>query len=375
MASSKQTEDGRRAYTLCAAALLGAYPEKAPGLLFSDDPSSSKPIAYLFIKMVQVDIVSTLHVLVPKLSTPEYPSISRRIAAALDVTTSFVGFLINAGDDSTTQQGLTPDRLIKLHEDLVRTIGDVMEYLHDRWDAYLMGTRGIEPAQSSGMSIFEDPITPATIRLIAIWLRDDDGETLRKQAAGLIDLFAELYKMNLAWTDMPELHLPILAALEGILQISEGREAFTTHDIWSRCLYPDLRAILINKDADLTAVDYVRGSAIVHTFHIFMENDENQHSYPDSKELLESITKYEIRKIQAGTNDLDQALIGFQTDVLELAATLLDTSSRDAPLAYQQMTSQQIKITLKDAASKVMENWRVLNDESMAARMAELQFD
>ncbi|KAI0542212.1 Neurochondrin-domain-containing protein [Xylaria digitata] len=370
MASSRQTEDGRRAYIHCAAALLAAYPENAPGPLFSDDPDSSRPVAYLFVKMVQVDILSTLHLLIPKVDTTEYPSLSRRIAAALDIMTSFVGFLISAADDVTVQQGFTPDRILKLHEDLVRTIGDVMEYLRDRWDAFLAGARGIESAQNSGRSIFEDPVTPAAVRFVATWLRDDDGEALRAQAAGLIDLFSELYRMDLTSTDTPELRIPILAALEGILQTSDGREAFNNSDILSRCLYPDLRAIFTSQDIGLTAGDYIRGSAIVHTFHILMEYDENPHPHPGSMDLVELIANYDVNPVKAEANS-DRLRLDFQTDALELAALLLEHSSHDAPLALQ----QKMKTALKRVKSKVMENWGVFKDESMIARIAELRLE
>ncbi|KAI0429649.1 Neurochondrin-domain-containing protein [Xylaria sp. FL1042] len=371
MASNKQTQDGRRAYILCAAALLGAYSEKAPGALFADDPDSSRPIAYLFVKMVQADILSTLHLLIPKVNTTEYPSLSRRIAAALDIMTSFVGFLITAADDGTDQHGLTPDRIIKLHEDLAKTIGDVMEYLRDRWDDFLAGARGIDSAQGSGRSIFEDPITPAAVRFVATWLRDDDGETLRTQAAGLVDLFAELYKMGLASTDMPELRLPILAALEGILQTSDGREAFNECDLLSRGLYPDLRTILTSEDIELTAGDYIRGSAIIQVFHILMEYDRNLRSHPASMDLLELITKCEVKPAKTGATALDRSRLDFQTDALELASILLENAPHDASPALQ----QRIKNALKSSASKVKENWGALNDEGMAARVAELRLD
>ncbi|KAI0194535.1 Neurochondrin-domain-containing protein [Xylaria flabelliformis] len=371
MASSKQTADGRRAYIHCAAALLAAYPEEAPRPLFSDDPDASKPIAYLFVKMVQVDILSTLHILIPKLGTTEYPSLSRRIAAALDIMTSFVGFLITAADDVTIQQGLTPDRIIKLHEDLVRMVGDIMEYLRDRWDAFLAGARGIESEGTSGMNVFEDPITPAAIRLIATWLRDDDGEALRTQAAGLVDLFAEYYKMNLTSTDMPELRLPILAALEGILHTSDGREAFNDGDLLSRCVYPDLRAILASQDMQLTAGDYIRGSAVVQVFHILMEYDENLPSHPGSIDFLETVAKYEVKPIKPEAGVIERSRLEFQTDLLELAAILMNTSTLGASPELQ----QKIKTGLKDAVSKVTESWGTLNDESMVERVAELRLE
>ncbi|KAI1175965.1 Neurochondrin-domain-containing protein [Nemania sp. FL0916] len=373
MASSKQTENGRRAFTQCAAVLLASYPEEAPELLFSDAPDNPKPVAYLFMKMVQVDVLSTLHLLIPKLFTPDYPALSTRIAAALDITTAFIGFLITAADDDDIlQRGLTPDRILKLHEDLIKMVGDVMEYLRDRWDNFLAGTRGIEPAQALGQSVFEDSITPAAIRLAATWLRDDDGNELRTQAAGLVDLFAELYKMNLASsTDVPEVRLPVLAALEGILQTSDGRDAFNESDMLSGSLYPDFRIILVNDSTDLTTSDYIRGSAITQVFLILLENDENLQFQPGPTDLLELITKYDAKLAREGAGILTRSCLDFQTNILELATAVLNASSRHTLLAFQQKTRAALKVI----ASQVKENWRALDDEDMAARVAELGLD
>ncbi|KAI0408588.1 Neurochondrin-domain-containing protein [Xylaria palmicola] len=369
MASSKQTEDGRRAFIHCAAALLAAYPEQAPRPLFSDDSGSARSSAYLFVKMVQVDILSTLHVLIPKQDSPEYPSLSRRIAAALDIMTSFVGFLITGADDIAIQQSLTADRILKLHEDLLRTIGDIMEYLGDRWDTHLAGIRGIESVQHSGRSIFNDPIIPAAIRLIATWLRDDDGESLRIQAAGLTDLFAQMYKMNLTPTDMPELRLPILAALEGILQTSDGREAFNNSDLLSRCLYPDIRRILTSPSIELTPGDCIRGSAIIDTFHTLLEHGANPPSQHDSMDFIDSVAKLDIKEVEAGTNPPDHFRLEFQTDALEFASLIRAASSHGLQL------QQKIRTALKIAVSISIDNWTVLNDKSMVARLAKLNFD
>ncbi|KAI1813907.1 DUF1941-domain-containing protein [Poronia punctata] len=368
MASNKPTEESRRAYILCASSMLTAYPETAPKLLFSDEPRAPKPISYLFVKMVQVDVLSTLHVLIPKVNTAEYPSLSRRIAGALDIMTSFVGFLITVADDETAQPGLTPDQIIKLHEDLAKMVGDVMEYLHDRWEDFQAGSRGIESTQSSKRSIFEDAITPAAIRFIATWLRDDDGETLRSQAAGLTDLFAELYKMNLTSPDTPELRLPMLAAFEGILQTSKGREAFNEHEVWSRSLYSDLRAILSTTSSELTTVDYMRGSALIHTFLLLMEYDNDLRSHPAAESILDSVASMDIQPAKSENQTLDHVVVDFQIDALELASVLLRRSSRNGGSAHDQKTIT----SLKNVASKVSRNSETLNDKSMAARINEL---
>ncbi|KAI0194152.1 DUF1941-domain-containing protein [Astrocystis sublimbata] len=369
MASNKQTVDGRRAYTHCAAALLTAYPEEAPMSLFSGDSAAPKPIAYLFFKMVQVDILSTLHLLVPKLDTPEYPTLSLRIAAALDITTSFVGYLIAAVDDDNMPRGLTPDQIQKLHEDLAKMVGDVMEYLRDRWDAFLAGARGIESTDNARRNIFEDPITPAAVRLAATWLRDDDGETLRTQAAGLVDLFAELYKINLASTDMPELRLPILAALEGLLHTSDGREVFNEGDLLARCIYPDIRAILASQDEELTLSDYLRGSAIVQVFRILLDYDETLRSHSGSQMFLETVAEYEVKPAKPEPGLLERPRLDFETDLLELAVTLAEKPTRGTSPALQ----EKVKTGIKGAISKLTENWETLDDEVMATRVADLR--
>ncbi|KAI0393922.1 DUF1941-domain-containing protein [Xylariaceae sp. FL0594] len=368
LVSNKQTENGRKSYIVCASTLLVAFPEEAPKYLFCDEPNTPKPLAYLFVKMVQVDIASTLHILMPKVNSPEYPSLTRRISSALDIMTSFVGFLITASDDDTIQHGLTPDRILKLHEDLARTVGDVMEYLRDRWEDFLAGSRGLESTQSSKRSIFEDLITPAAIRFVATWLRDDDGEALRSQAAGLTEVFGELYKMSLTSTDTPELRLPILAALEGMLQTSSGRQAFKEHDIWSRCLYPDLRSILVNDSSDLTSVDYLRGSAIIHTVFILIDEERSLSSHPAAADLLEFISKLDIRPVKRDTKELERPRVDFQADALELAATLLNDTVRGSATAHQ----ERIRSALSDIASKVSGNLETLDDEAAIERIRQL---
>ncbi|KAI2642854.1 Neurochondrin-domain-containing protein [Xylaria nigripes] len=333
MASSKQTVDSRRAYTHCASILLRTFPELASGFLFSDDPDTTTPVAYFFVKMVQADILSTLHLLMPDSPRTDRVSLSHRIAAALDIMTSFMGFLINAADDVTVQKTLTPDRILNVQKDLVRIIGDIMEYLRDRSDGVLAGARSLEPNQPDGTNMFEDPTVPAAIRLIAIWLREDDGESLRKQGSGLIELFALLYKSNRTITDMSDLRLPIIAALEGILQTSDGREAFNKSDLLSRCLIPDYRGILCRPDIYLTAEDYIRCTSMTHIFRILIENDENLRSHPELKKLLGDIATYHVKQIKAEVDATDRPCL--QTEVLELAAVLLDIPPNDVSLALQ----------------------------------------
>ncbi|KAI0165868.1 DUF1941-domain-containing protein [Xylariaceae sp. FL1272] len=366
LSSSRPTEGGRHAYIHCSAILLEVYPEQAPQLLFSDEPKASKHVAYLFVKMVQVDIMSTIHVLIPKLNTNEYVSISRRIAAALDIMTSFVGFLIGSGeedeneDEDSPQHSFSPDQILKVHEDLVRTVGDTMEFLRDRWDDHLAKARGIEPARDQDLGIFDDPVTAAAIRFIAAWLRDDDGETLRSQAAGLFDLFAELYKLNLSSKESPELRLPILAATEGIITTEEGLEAIHTTEFVSRCLMPDLQYILLNKTKDLSSADYLRGSAIVFTLDLIEENDDASPLKVAKTDIIDFIARSPILSHSEKMKPADLSLLHFQSDLIDKATTAASTEPG---------VKQETKTSLRRAASTAIQNWEALENEEMTARI------
>ncbi|KAI1265187.1 DUF1941-domain-containing protein [Xylariaceae sp. FL1019] len=369
LSSSKPTEDGRRAYIHCSAVLLEVYPEQAPQLLFSDESQASERVAYLFVKMVQVDIMSTIHVLIPKLSTKEYGSISKRIAAALDITTSFVGFLIGSGEDDENededlpQHSFSPDQILKIHEDLIRTVGDTMEFLRDRWDDHLAKARGIEPAQGQELSIFDDPVTAAAIRFIAAWLRDDDGETLRSQAAGLFDLFTKLYKLNLTSKESTELRLPILAATEGIIATEEGLEAIHTTEFVTRCLMPDLQHILLSQAPDLSSADYLRGSAIIFTLDLIEENDDAPALKMAKPDVIDFIARSPILSHREQMKASDLSLLHFQSDLIIKAMILAST---------EPVVKQETKAALNKAASAAIENWKPFENEGMITRMQRL---
>ncbi|KAI1324887.1 DUF1941-domain-containing protein [Xylariaceae sp. FL0255] len=370
-------------YTQCAASLIMAFPEKAPNLLFCTDepnlPRSSKySSGYLFLSQVQSDILSTVHLWIPTLGTAEYPSMSRRIAADLDIMTSFVGVLISAtddDDDSIVSKGFTPDMIIAIHENLIRTVGDVMEYLRDRWDGHLAGARGIEPAQSKGTTtnIFEDPITVAAIRFLAIWLRDDDGETARSQAAGLIEFFAELYKINLASTNSSaeDVRMPILGALEGIIETDDGRNAFEEHGFWPDCLRPDLRRILASGEP--SGANHIRGIAITNVLRTIIDANFHASNGKTRLDTLEIIARSPVLSTQwnPGVSDSEnKLLLDFQTSLLELAVWL--PSPEDPRTEYQGRLSLIMPV-LRSAAPMVLKNCEAAKEKDSAALVRKLR--
>lgn len=251
---SRPTSAGRAAYTQSAAALLQAFPHQTPPLLLDtkftkkmgDD--ESKPFTYLFINLLLIDIRSAYPSLLPKLNSDEYPAISRRLAAAFDVVSSFIGFLIRSLDDEDGDFIMPPDLLLKLRKDIAETISLTAEYLRDRFDASIAGTLGLDkdavggPATYGGTrkqltfdsikdEIPHDQLVLASIRMLAIWLKEDENEKLREEAAGLTDLMTELYRSS-AKNDL-DFRFPILTALEATVTTEEGVDSFIAQETWN----------------------------------------------------------------------------------------------------------------------------------------------
>ncbi|KAI1494781.1 Neurochondrin-domain-containing protein [Biscogniauxia mediterranea] len=392
LAAGKQSEAERCAYTNCAATLLQVYPHQAPQLLFSDDPASSKPFAYLLVTMLQVDFHATVHRLFSITADPGYPKISKRLASALEVVTAFVGHLIGSIDDEDMSKSaktsqkmrltLSPEHILKIRMDIARTIAEAMEYLRDRSDAVFLaelghGSKEIAACQDpSGQgqkklawdvakyNFLEDPITPAAIRLIAIWLRDDDGEELRKQGAGLMDMFVDIYEKNthprMETQNIPELRMPILSALEGVLETKRGIEMADTHSLWS-VLSEDLMNILIEsaKRKPLAPVDYMRGSFVCHALQTLLNQEGTTRL--SWMPVADSVASYIPPPVDPDASDeLVKAILEFQMDALQIAVDLLRKVSPN----IRTINKKTVEF-LKNVAEDITERWEETGNETL----------
>ncbi|RAL58488.1 hypothetical protein DID88_005192 [Monilinia fructigena] len=239
LVNRRPTLAGRVAYTQAAAALLQAYPATCPSLLFNDESlntsdkseRNSKPFSYLFVNLLLIDLRSSFPSLLAKLNSSDYSNISQRLAAAFDVISSFIGHLVRSLDDEDFNAfTISPDLMLKLRKDIAETMSLSIEYLRDRWDASIAGASGLHPSARAGTtatsegtrltltwdsmkdSVTADLLVLASIRALAIWIREDENENLRKETAGMMDMFIELYKISLK--EDPDFRYPILLALE-----------------------------------------------------------------------------------------------------------------------------------------------------------------
>ncbi|KAM0436153.1 hypothetical protein ACHAPT_003045 [Fusarium lateritium] len=279
LVASRPTPEARSAYTNAAASILQTYPVRGPKILFTDAKKDDKVFSYLLINLLLIDIRSSAPTLLEQLNKPEYPKVSRRLTSAFDVISIFVGYLVQClEDDSLETFIMTPDNLLKLRKGISETMSVTAEYLRDRWDASVAGAMGLHPDARAGTTetatgthhtlawdsikdnADEDMFILSAVRALALWLREDDNDSLRKETTGLMDMFMDLYQSSSQ--EKLDFRSPILVALEGVTTMSKGRDSLLANDGW-RILTSDLNSILQHGPRTCPEEDASRATDII----------------------------------------------------------------------------------------------------------------
>jgi hypothetical protein len=345
----RPTQAGRTAYSHLAASLLLVYPTRAPILLFKNDSvaeEDTKPFSYLFISLLLIDIRSSFSSLLEELNDSNYPATSDRLAAAFDIISCFIGFLVKLLDQDTTIStfSMPPDLLLKLRKTIAETMSLTIEYLRARWDASVAGASGLHPSARTGTaatsegtrltitweskkdSVNTDLLVLASIKTLAMWIREDENENLRNECAGIMDLLIELYKSTIPKT--LDFRYPILLALEVILVTDDGVDAFLEQDGW-QILMVDLEAILQRTANDSSfdkADEAARGLALVSVLLAVVDHPSTSSPREDwmsvvkvttgmksvSRSSLSVVTEFQIAMLQLSAALLSKAADGMQ---------------------------------------------------------------
>lgn len=350
--TSKPTPAGRAAYTNLSASLLQNVPTEASKLLFSDVAQSDKPFSYLLINLVLIDLRSSFPTLLEQLNSPGYEDNARRLASAFDIISAFIGHLVKVLEDEDADGPLSallmaPDLLLKLRKSISETLSLSIEYLRDRWDASVAGAMGLHPdarvgtAKSSTGSHYtlawdsnteraeQDPLVLAAIRTLAIWLREDDNDMLRQEAAGLSDMFMDLYESSAS--DRLDFRMPVLVALEGIVMVEEGVCALLDNRGWET-LTKDVLSILQatpSPSPQGQVSDAARGIEAVRVLLPIVEREE-----PGSREawmnIVTTVAGWDVPETEQTPTVLE-----FQTAVLQLVTALLSNTHSGMQRRYQ----------------------------------------
>ncbi|KUJ19498.1 DUF1941-domain-containing protein [Mollisia scopiformis] len=374
LVSTKPTAAGRAAYTQLAAALLQSYPATCPSLLF--------------INLLLIDLRSSFPSLLAQLNNDQYPATAQRLAAAFDVLSSFVAFLIRSLDEEINTSGfsMAPDLLLKLRKDIAETISLTIEYLRDRWDASIAGAAGLHPDARSGTaatsegtrltltwesikdSVHTDPLVLAEIRAMAIWIREDENDNLRNEAAGMMDMLVELYKSESQGA--LDFRYPILLALEGIMLTDDGTQAFLSHDGW-QVVSEDLQSI-IRSIAQPEGVEETfslgeanRGLQIVRVLLAVIDHQST--SFPEEA-WMKMVTITASMNVPSTTPS--PIILEFQIAMLQLSTALLSKAAGGMMKRY--ITSYSALSGITNQLSRLVQN---LPDEVEGADLMSLLED
>ncbi|RGP80256.1 duf1941 family [Fusarium longipes] len=308
LVTSRPTSEARAAYTNATASILQAFPTEAPKLVFTDDRKEDKAFSYLLINLLLIDIRSSAPSLLVQLNTPEYPKVSTRLTSAFDVISVFIGHLVQCLEDESLETFfMTPENLLQLRKGISETMSLTAEYLRDRWDASVAGAMGLHPdaraataETSTGKhhtltwdsmkdNADDDMFILSAVRALALWLREEENDILRKEATGLMDMFMDLYKSSSQ--DKLDFRSAVLVALQGLIALPQGRELFLAHEGWA-ILTRDLVSILQHPRA-CQEQNASRAIDIVHVLLPIVE--EEAHGVPENwMDLITSVAAWDI---------------------------------------------------------------------------------
>jgi hypothetical protein len=245
--------------------------------------------------MILVDVQSTIPELMSVLASPSYPTISLRLARSFDLLGAFLIYLINSLNDEDTSEAsphlvIPPEYLLKLRTDFSEAFSLLTEYLRDRWDASVAGAQGLhKSAQEPGMAAsteplpltwdspdlpsVKDPITLSGLRALSIWLSEDDGSALRKQAVGLLDMLLALYTLSQD-TGNVDFRAPILNILSALFLDSKSAiREFLSQDGW-KILASDLQKAPLSDGRALYTQDISNALLLVVESHEVSQSRE-----------------------------------------------------------------------------------------------------
>lgn len=259
---------------------------------------------------------------------------------------------------------MAPDLLLKLRKVVSETMSLAIEYLRDRWDASIGGAMGLHPEARVGTSktstgtqytlawdsktdnAKQDPLILAAVRALAIWLREDDNDSLRKEAAGLSDMFMDLYKSSASGG--LDFRRPILVALEGIVTIDKGIESLLENQAWET-LVQDMLAILQANSSMSGESEAVRGTEIVRVLLPIVESER-----PGSREswmaVITAVAVWDVPEFEQSP-----LIYEFEVAVLQLVTALLSNTHSTMQRRYTHSISAILGI-VERLKSKVSED-------------------
>ena len=348
MSALRSTPPGTTTQIMQIITTLATTTEGSHAVFSADDKDGKrdqKPRSYLFVTVLLIDIRSTIPSLQEKLHSSEYPGISERIARAYDIVSAFIGYLVQSletMDNDNENDGSSPefsaplpiDLLMKLRTSISEVMSLTFEHLRDRFDSSTAGAAGLHPsartttngssntlpiAWDTSSGILKDPLTLSQLRALSLWLRDEENDALRREAAGIMDVLLALYQ-DISEQDF---RYPILLALEGIIEIPDGVEAFLREEGWA-VLSNDLDEILSISEG------HARGIEVVRVLLAVLESDVTGPAKEDWMPIVELARQSVVHASDTTNLELGVAVCQLAVELMVRAPRGIRKRRRDA---------------------------------------------
>lgn len=329
-------------------ATLATTAEGSHAVFGADDKggkSDQKPRSYLFVTVLLIDIRSTIPSLQEKLHSTEYQDISERIARAYDIISAFIGFLVQSlegmgsdveddGISTTFSAPLSIDLLMKLRTSISEVMSLTIEHLRDRYDSSTAGAAGLHPsartpnersshplpiAWDTSSGILKDPLTLSQLRALSLWLRDEENDALRREAAGIMDVLLALYQD----TSDQDFRYPVLLALEGVIESPDGIESFLREEGWA-ILAADLKNIIPIPS------EHARGIEVVRVMLAVVETDVTGPAKEEWMPIVELARQSVVHAPDTTNLDLGVAMCQLAVELMVRAPRGIRNRRRDA---------------------------------------------
>ncbi|KAI4250599.1 MAG: hypothetical protein L6R40_000199 [Gallowayella cf. fulva] len=256
-----------------SAFLMKCYPNHFPELLYGQPPSNdltvkSKPYSWLFIQLRLIDIRSSVPSLIEGSSLAGYEATKARLTGCYDLVSAFISFLVKCSDAmSDSDEGsdklpFNPSLVLQIREDISNVCSLTIEYLCDRFEAMrASGANGqalpgnkttldrlnLAATNLGPESMAEDPLVRSQLTMLSLYLREDEGEMLRKEAGRMRNAIFWLYGRA------PDLRYPLIMILEQFQYNPGGLGSIGDNDGW-KVLVDDLVRIVRSHAPDSTMV-------------------------------------------------------------------------------------------------------------------------
>ena len=308
---------------LLAVTLLKTYHAlRLAKLLFIpySDPENingNKPRTYDFVVMLISEITESV-TKYDKLSkhSKEYPQETVRLRSYYELLCCFIGYLVGRESAETPQNPVKPLLPPDLLLDLRKLISELMQVsiltIRTRFGSPGTPIKLQDPVQEAKLEYpwnVVHEVTCGQLRTLSLWLRDDDGDKVRKEAASIMDVLLQIISQGKSL----DISNAVIMCLEGICQTSAGTKAFQEYGGW-QIVTEELDRIVKRPVANYIGDTYL-GEQITIVFYNVVHQTGSSPPKATTAKILQVIASIEQDTTQRA---------GLQIELLSLASKLLE---------------------------------------------------